>query len=189
LIEWILRLYGIKVGKNFYIEGVPKLKIRGKAENIIIGNNVSILGNVDLRNRENGKIIFSNNATIERGCRFVSARDGKIVVGEGSIVTAFAIMNGGGNIIVGKQCIIGPRASINANEHKFERGSPIREQGFIHSEIYIEDDCWLAANVVLNKGIRLGKGSVIGANAVVTQDTREYSINAGVPAKEIGLRV
>ena len=32
IIKIILRRYGIKVGKNFYIEGVPKLKIRGKSK-------------------------------------------------------------------------------------------------------------------------------------------------------------
>ena len=52
--------------------------------------------------------------------------------------------------------------------------------------VIIEDDCWLATNVVVNKGVRLGKGTVIASNAVVTNDTEEYSINGGVPAKIIG---
>ena len=32
MMKFILIVYGIKVGKNFYCEGVPKLKILGKAE-------------------------------------------------------------------------------------------------------------------------------------------------------------
>lgn len=188
IIKIILRRYGIKVGKNFYIEGVPKLKIRGKSKNIIIGNNVSILGNIDMRNRENGKIIFKDNVTIENDCRFVSAREGTIEIGEESIVAAFAILNGGGDIIIGKQCIIGPRASINANEHKFEINKPVREQDFIHASVYIEDDCWIASNVSIHKGVHLAKGSIIGSNAVVTKNTEEYSIYGGVPAQKIGER-
>ena len=143
IIKTILILYGIKVGNNFYIEGVPKLKIRGKSENIIIGNNVNILGNIDLRNRENGKIIFKDNVTIENDCRLVSAREGIIEIGKGSIVTAFAILNGGGDIIIGEKCILGPGCRINANEHIFLRQTPIRESGFIHRSIIIEDDCRL----------------------------------------------
>lgn len=188
-IKIILRCYGIEIGKKFYIEGVPKLKIRGLANNIIIGNNVSVLGDIDLRNREDGKIVFEDDVTIEGNCRFVSAREGTIRVGKGSIVTAFAIINGGEDIIIGEQCIIGPRASINANDHLFDRSKKIREQGFTHAPIFIEDDCWLAANVTIMKGVRLRKGSIIGANAVVTKDTEEYSINGGVPAQKIGERV
>lgn len=188
-IKIVLRCYGMKIGKKFYIEGVPKLKIRGRADNIIIGNNVSILGDIDLRNRENGKIVFEDDVTIEGNCRFVSAREGTIRVGKGSIVTAFAIINGGEDIIIGEKCIIGPRAGINANDHLFERSKGIREQGFTHAPVFIEDDCWLAANVTIMKGVRLRKGSIIGANAVVTKDTEEYSINGGIPAQKIGERV
>jgi acetyltransferase-like isoleucine patch superfamily enzyme len=188
-MKMIFRSYGIKVGKKFYMEGVPKLKIKGNPRHISIGDNVSILGDIDLRNRENGKIVFDDHVTIEGHCRFVSAGEGTIRVGEGSIVTAYAIINGGADIIIGQKCIIGPRASINANEHAFTRSQEIREQGFIHAPIYIEDDCWLAANVTIMKGVRLRKGSVIGSNAVVTKDTEEYSINVGIPAKKIAERM
>jgi len=38
-------------------------------------------------------------------------------------------------------------------------------------------------------GITLGKGSVIGANAVVTKDTEDYAVYVGVPAKKIRSRL
>jgi acetyltransferase-like isoleucine patch superfamily enzyme len=185
LMKWILRAYGIRVGRGFVMEGVPRLKIRGRGDNIVIGNDVHILGDIDLRNRENGRIVFRDNVTVEGDCRFVSARNGVIEIGEGSIVTTHAIINGGADVRVGRQCIIGPRASINANEHRFERDVPVRAQGFVHADVIIEDDCWLAANVVVTKGVRLGRGSVIGAGAVVTADTEPYSINGGIPARKL----
>lgn len=188
LIRSILRCYGICIGKNFYIEGVPRLKIRGKGGHIVIGDNVQVLGDIDLRNRENGRIVFHDRVTIEGGCRFVSARDGTIEIGEHSIVTTGAIINGGANILVGRSCIIGPRASINANDHKFERNVPVREQGFVHADVIIEDDCWLAANVVVMKGVRIAKGSILGSGAVVTKDTEPFSINVGAPARKISER-
>ena len=187
-IRQLLLLHGIEVGKNFYIEGIPKLKIRGKARNIRIGNNVSVLGDIDLRNREQGKIFIEDHVTIERDCRFVAAREGTLSIGEGSVITAFAIINGGGDIIIGNKCVIGPRASLNANEHLYARDQFIRDQGFTHAAIHIEDDCWLAANVCINKGVRLTQGTVIGANSVVTKSTDKYSINVGVPARKIAER-
>ena len=188
IIRLILRRYGVRVGKNFYIEGIPSLKIRGEPKNINIGDNVSILGNIDLRNRENGKIVFKDNVTVERDCRFVSAREGTIEIGRGSIITAYGILNGGSDIIIGEKCIIGPRVAINANDHVFKKGKPVRTQGFIHAAVYIGDDCWLAGNVAINKGVCLAKGSIVAANSVVTKDTEQYSINAGLPAKKIGER-
>lgn len=184
----LLRLRGVKIGKGFHIEGVPKLKLRGDPANVIFGDNVSVLGNIDLRNRENGKIVFHDRVTIERDCRFVSAREGTIDVAEGAIITAFAIINGGADILIGRQCIIGPRASINANDHLFARDKPVREQGFVHAPVIIEDGCWLAANVVVNKGVRLARGTIVGAHSVVTKDTEEFGIYAGIPARKIADR-
>ena len=59
------------------------------------------------------------------------------------------------------------------------------DQGFIYADVVIEDDVWLGANVCINKGVVLKKGSIIGANAVVTKNTEPYSINVGVPSRKI----
>jgi len=189
LIKLLLKLYGIKVGINFYCEGVPKLKIRGKSENIIIGDNVSFLGAVDLRNRENGRIVINDNVTIEGEVRIVSAREGVINIGEHSAISAHSILNGGDDIKIGQYCLFSARVSINANEHKLQKKQYIRQQGFIHKPVIIENDCMLGVNVSVNKGVVIKKGSVIGANSVVTKDTEEYSVNAGTPARKISQRV
>ncbi|HOA81763.1 MAG TPA: DapH/DapD/GlmU-related protein, partial [Defluviitaleaceae bacterium] len=50
-------------------------------------------------------------------------------------------------------------------------------------EIVIEDDAWIGAGAIILPGVRIGRGAVIGAGAVVTRDIPEYSIAVGVPAK------
>ena len=52
----------------------------------------------------------------------------------------------------------------------------------------IEDDCWLGTGAKVLDGVRIGRGCVIGAGAVVTKDIPPYSIAVGVPAKVIGRR-
>lgn len=188
IIRAILKFYGINIGKNFLIKGIPKLKIRGSAENIIIGNNVSILGDIDIRNRENGKLIIENDVTIEQDCRFVAARDGAIIIGKHSVIGAYTVLNGGADIKIGNKCIFAVRTSINANDHQMARQYSIRDQGFVHAPVIIEDDCWFGTNVSIHKGVNIKRGSIIGANAVVTKDTEPYSINAGIPAKKMGER-
>lgn len=189
LVKFIMKLYGIKIGANFYIEGVPSLKIRGKSENIQIGNNVSIFGKIDLRNRENGKIIIDDDVSFDSDIRLVSARDGIIHIGAGSAIGPNTIMNGGGSILIGRKCLFAKSISINANDHQFIKDCCIRDQGFTYADVIIEDDVWLGANVCVNKGVVIKKGSIVGANAVVTKDTEEYTINVGVPAKIISKRL
>lgn len=55
--------------------------------------------------------------------------------------------------------------------------------------VVIEDDCWLGINVVVCPGVTVGRGTVVGANAVVTSSTLPYSIVAGAPARLIGQRL
>ena len=58
----------------------------------------------------------------------------------------------------------------------------------LSGDIIIEDDVWISSNSVILPNCKLGKGSIIGAGAVVTSDVQSYSIVGGVPAKEIRKR-
>ena len=187
LIIIYLKIKGLDVNQNLRITNIPNLKINGKANNIKIGA-AEILGKIDLRNRENGKIVIENNCKIEGECRLVSARDGIIKIGNGTTITKGAVINGGGNVLVGEHCILGPNIIINANEHVFKKGKLIKEQGFIHKDVIIGNDCWFGANVVINKGVKIKNGTVIGALSLVNKDTDENSVNVGIPSKKIDER-
>lgn len=53
----------------------------------------------------------------------------------------------------------------------------------------IGNDVWLGANVVVLRGVTIGDGCIVAANAVVTKDIEPYSIAGGIPAKVIRPRV
>lgn len=184
----ILKLIGIKIDTSSYIKNFPYLKINGKAKNIFIGKNVQILGKIDLRNRENGKIIIRENVSIEGECRFVAAREGEIVIGENTIITRGAIINGGGNIYIGSNCILGPYNVINANDHKIGSKNFIRDKEFIYGDVKIGDNVWTGAFTSIKKDVEIKNNSIIGAHSFVTKDTEENSINYGVPTKFIKYR-
>ncbi|MER9962673.1 hypothetical protein NKJ72_17180 [Mesorhizobium sp. M0045] len=54
--------------------------------------------------------------------------------------------------------------------------------------IQIEDDVWIGFGATLLSGIRIGRGAVVGAAAVVTKDVPSYAIMVGNPAKKVGSR-
>ena len=183
LVKIIFYFKKIKYGKNFVSKGFPIFRITNP-ESITIKDNVTFIGKVYLRTRENGKIIFENNSLIENS-RLVSAREGKIILGQYSEILPDCLIAGGANIIIGKRCIIGARNSIGSSKHVVNETTSFQDKKFTHSDVVIEDDCWTGINSVINSGITLKTKTIIGANAVVTKNTEPNSINVGVPAKKI----
>ncbi|WP_281509538.1 acyltransferase [Muribaculum intestinale] len=97
------------------------------------------------------------------------------------------------NLTIKDNVIFGPRPTIITGDHRIDViGTPI-----IHShektpendmDVTIEEDVWFGANIVLLKGVTIGRGSVVAAGAVVNKSCPPYSIIAGVPAKVIKYR-
>jgi len=97
--------------------------------------------------------------------------------------------DGGGSVSIGDNVNIGPNTVIDPSNHIFIRTDiPISAQGLRFGEIIIEDDVWIAANVVVTADVRIGQGSVVGAGAVVTRDIPPYTVAGGVPARPIKTR-
>ncbi|MEJ2118942.1 MAG: acyltransferase, partial [Alphaproteobacteria bacterium] len=72
--------------------------------------------------------------------------------------------------------------------HGMELGVPIFQQPETKLGIVIEDDVWIGSSVRILDGVRIAKGSIIGAGAVVNRSTIPDGIYAGVPAKMIRKR-
>lgn len=55
-------------------------------------------------------------------------------------------------------------------------------------DVYIEEDVWIGANVTILKGVRIGRGAIIGACSVVTKSIPRYAVAVGNPASVIKYR-
>jgi maltose O-acetyltransferase len=88
------------------------------------------------------------------------------------------------NIRIGNDVMMGPDVLIFRRNHSFDDVDiPMRLQGYKDTlPVVIEDDVWLGARVIILPGIRIGKGAIIGAGAVVTKDVPPYAVCAGNPA-------
>jgi len=188
LIRLLLTSKGIKVGKKFYIQGVPYLKIRGSSSRIKIGNNVTIFGNIDLRNRENGTIIIEDNVSFDTNCRLVAANNAILLLKEGSSMGGYCVFNCGTHVSVGRNTMLADNCHIQSSNHGMKKNKLIKLQDHSYGEIHIGDGCWLGHRVSVTLGVEIGDGAVIGAGAVVTKDLGNNTKNVGIPARKIGER-
>lgn len=94
-------------------------------------------------------------------------------------------------VTIGDNVMMGPHVLIYTQNHCTANPDvPMREQGMTEIRpVIIEDDVWLGARVCILPGVTIGKGSVIGACAVVSKDIPPYSIAVGNPARVVKSRV
>ncbi|MCG9884932.1 MAG: acyltransferase [Cyanobacteria bacterium] len=188
LISIVLRLKGIHVGKGFYIQGVPYLKLRANPSNIIIGNNVKIYGDIDLRIRENGRIQIQDNVSFDTCCRLVSANNAVLTFKEYADIGGYCVFNAGTDILIDKHVLIAGYCYIQSSSHGLSRSKTIKSQPHSYGKVVIGEDSWLGSHVTVLPGVDIATGTVIGTKSVVTKSTMTYNIYAGVPAKKIGER-
>lgn len=93
-------------------------------------------------------------------------------IGEGTMIDMGAVL--GGRATVGKNCHIGAGAVLAG---VIEPPSAL--------PVIVEDDVLVGANAVVLEGVRIGKGAVVAAGAIVTEDVPPYTVVAGVPARVI----
>jgi len=93
-------------------------------------------------------------------------------------------------VTIGDHVLLGSHVLITDHQHgqfnEEDKNIPWAKRSlFSKGPVHIEDNVWLGENVCVMPAVTIGKGSVIGANSVVTHDIPPYSLAAGVPAKII----
>lgn len=92
-------------------------------------------------------------------------------------------------ISIGRRVEIAPYCSFYPYNHGMLEGQPIRLQPLqSKGGITIEDDAWLGVGVAVLDGVRIGRGAVVGAGAIVAKDLPANSISSGAPARVIKMR-
>lgn len=183
---WFKKSSGlIFVGKNVIIRNPQLIKT---------GKNLTIKDNVSIQALSRNGIQFGDNMMIGRytivECTGVVRELGEgLTVGNNSNFGDYNFIGVRGSVEIGNDVLFGPRVSIHAENHIFEKlDIPIRKQGTTRKGVKIEDDCWIGSGSIIVDGVTIGKGSVIAAGSVVTKDVSPYSVAAGVPARIIKQR-
>ncbi len=109
-----------------------------------------------------------------------------IKIGRDGLIGEFCVIRGPGGVTIGDRVYLSPNVHMYSSNHVFDNPDVcFIDQGVTTKGIVIEDECWIGAMVVILDGVTLGKGCVIAAGAVVTEDVPPHCLAAGVPARVI----
>lgn len=109
-----------------------------------------------------------------------------IRIGRNSLIGEYTVIRGQGGVTIGDRVYTSPFTQIIAVNHIFDDPKrPFVDQGITAEGIIIEDDVWLGASAIITDGVRVGRGAVVAAGAVVTKDVPPHTVVAGVPARVI----
>ena len=95
---------------------------------------------------------------------------------------------------IGRYCSVANNVSIGQGEHRLDRVTTSAKfcatpwETLTANDCVIESDVWIGVDAVVLRGVKIGLGAVVAANAVVTKDVPDFAIVGGVPARLIRYR-
>jgi acetyltransferase-like isoleucine patch superfamily enzyme len=137
--------------------------------------------------------------TMLYGQLMIIGKNGKILIGKHCFIGESSKIWASLNITIGDRVFISHNVNIHDNiSHSITSFGRHREfmqivngdlskEGIVISEskIVIEDDAWIGFNATILKGVKIGKGAVIGANTLITKDVEPYAVVVGSPPRVI----
>lgn len=116
------------------------------------------------------------------------ARGDKLRIGTGTYVNRYTIFDAHVHLHIGRDVMIGPHCYLTDADHSMAPEASVKSQPMCHKPVDVEDEVWIGARATVLPGVRLGRGSVVAAGAVVTRDVPSMAVVAGVPARIIKFR-
>jgi maltose O-acetyltransferase len=116
-------------------------------------------------------------------------REPRIIIGSGTYINRFTMLDASKRIEIGSQCLIGPFCYLTDHDHGFGGDGQMSAQGLVEAPVKVGNNVWIGAHAIILKGVSIGDNAVIGAGAVVTTNVEPGERAVGVPARRIGMRV
>ena len=190
MVQILIRLIG---RLELWSEWLRSLPLRAALKHC--GHNVVLKRGIKINHPEH--VCIGNDAYISEFCWFSLlpvnyqknapdvALKPAVVIGNNCYIGRFAMFSCMNEIQLGNDVMLSDRVFIGDGTHGYSvRELPIKDQYmFSNGPVSIGDGSWLGINVAVMPNVRIGKGCVIGANSVVTQDVPDYHIAVGAPAR------
>ena len=127
-------------------------------------------------------IKIGEGSTIHMDARFYDPRN--IEIGQDSIVGEGVVLDGRGKLVIGNHVDIASEVMIYNCKHD------VHSENFdpVCAPVVLEDYVFIGPRAIIQPGVRIGRGAVVAAGAVVAKDVAPMTIVGGVPAEVIGER-
>ncbi len=174
---------------------------RRKAEMCVTAPNVLFLEHSRVINQfAKDSIRIGSNSVIN--CELLTFRHGGLIeIGENCFISQGTRIWSAQHVVIGNRVVISHDVNIlDSDCHSLSakcRAEHFSEVFLGNGEleilpnvnwapITIEDDVWIGFNVSILKGVRIGRGAVVGAGSFVRSDVEPFSVTVGDPARMIG---
>jgi len=165
-------------------------KVVARLENILLDFELLVLtfvGYLPLHSLRNLIYRFSGvkigqKSAIHMWARFYDPKN--IVIGQDSIIGDHVFLDGRDRLVIGNHVDVASQVLIYNSQHDINSADFVAST----SPVEIGDYVFVGPRAIILPGVRVNKGAIVGAGAVVTKDVAEFAIVAGVPAVKIGER-
>ena len=126
-----------------------------------------------LRLIDRGVLKIGRNCDFAPYCDLEVHGKGVLEIGEGCCFNRYCMISAHQEVTIGNRCMFGPGIKVFDNNHRHspETGvSPV----LTTEPIAIGDGCWIASNVIILKGAKIGKNCVIGAGCIISGIIPDY---------------
>ena len=106
----------------------------------------------------------------------------RLHVGSGTIVAPLSVFGLDADITIGRNASIGPGTTFHTATHAIGFASRRMQLPVKGHPIVVGDGAWIGANALVLPGITIGRGCVVGAGAVVTENIEPNLYSLGNPA-------
>jgi acetyltransferase-like isoleucine patch superfamily enzyme len=170
-------------GKNTYVSPLAELRFPARirlADHVVLERHARLTANGAKASIEIGDV------TTIFPYALLNTDGGRIRIGRFCAVHDYAVIYGYGGVTIGDDVHIAAHTVIVASEHDPALlGTDRFSRDVSGRGIHIEESVWIGANAVILDGVRIGRGSVIGAGAVVSRDIPAHTLALGVPARAV----
>jgi acetyltransferase-like isoleucine patch superfamily enzyme len=110
-----------------------------------------------------------------------------LLIGDGTSIAGSVVLSAARSVRIGRRVLIARNVYVSDHIHAYDDPTrAVLDQGLARIEpVEICDGGWVGENVVVCPGVRIGRGAVIGANAVVVNSIPDHSVAVGAPARVV----
>ena len=153
---------------------IKKGCIGGTLRIYLLGNNNTVIIDEGCNLKQNNTIFISgDNNSVHIGKNVTFDQNVSIVCCEGT------------NVEIGSGCIFANNVRIRTSDQHAIYRIDDDERLNKAENVIIDDHVWLGNSVVINKGVHVKSGSMVGIGAIVTHDIPSNCVAVGIPAKVV----